>query len=131
LLKSATALEMYRRVHGRIVPTKVADFLILDRHFARSIHFCLIHAQRSLQEITGSQAGTFSYRSEQGMGLLRAELDYTNIDDIIDLGIHEFVDDFQKRLNLVGAAIHQDFFTTAKRKHDNATRRPVQTQQSS
>ncbi len=111
LLKSATALEMYRREHGKIVPRKVAGFLILDRHFPRSMRFCLIKAQQSLQQITGSQAGTFCNSAEQQMGLLCSILDYTSIDDIIRSGLHEFVDAFQVKLNRVGAAIHNDFFT--------------------
>ena len=111
MLKSATALEMYRREHGRIVPQTVADFLILDRRFPRSMHFCVIHSQESLREIAGSFSGTFSYRSEQLLGRLRSELDYTQILDIIGRGMHEFIDDFQVRLNEIGGAIHEDFFT--------------------
>ena len=114
LLKSASALEMYRRDHGRILPIKVADFLILDRHFPRSMHFCLIGAQESLSEITGSGAGTFSNRSEQLMGRLRSEFDYTDITDIVNQGMHEFIDGFQGHLNLVGDAIHDDFFTVKR-----------------
>lgn len=110
LLKSASALEMYRRVHGRIVPLKVADFLILDRQFPRSIHFCLIKAHSSLARITGSGEGAFRNRSEQRLGLLRSEVDYTDISDIIERGMHEFIDHFQVRLNQIGDSIHTDFF---------------------
>ena len=39
LLKSASALVMYRRQHGKIEPERVADFLILDRDFPRAMHF--------------------------------------------------------------------------------------------
>ena len=35
LLRSASALEMYRQRHGRITPANVVDFLILDRSFPR------------------------------------------------------------------------------------------------
>ncbi|MCO6455007.1 MAG: alpha-E domain-containing protein [Pirellulaceae bacterium] len=112
LLKSASALEMYRRRHGRIVPQRVAEFLMLDRHFPRSIRFCLIRIQDSLRSISGSESGTFINRVEQRVGLLRAELDYTTIDDIVDQGLHEFIDAFQTKLNEIGMAIYQDFFTT-------------------
>jgi uncharacterized alpha-E superfamily protein len=113
LLKSASALEMYRRTHGRIMPEKVADFLILDRFFPRSMHFCLIHAQESLRAISGSSEGTFRYRSEQLLGRLRSDTDYIRIEDIIQRGLHEFIDDFQIRLNRLGEAISQDFFVAA------------------
>ena len=112
LLKSASALEMYRRQHGKIVPQHVADFLILDRQFPRSMHFCLIKAQESLRHITGCEAGTFSNRAEQRMGRLCSSMDYMRIGDIIEHGLHEYIDNFQTQLNLVGNAIHDDFFTT-------------------
>ena len=111
LLKSTSALEMYRREHGRILPLKVADFLILDRNFPRSMHFCIIRAQESLRQIAGSHTGTFSFRSEKILGRLRSDLDYAQLKDIVQRGMHKFIDDVQIRLNDVGLAIHSDFFT--------------------
>ena len=125
LLRSASALAMYRRVHGRITPEDVAKFLILDRNFPRSMHFCLIRAQDSLWHITNSPAGTFRYQSEKLMGRLRTELDYTSIDDIIQQGMHEYIDAFQTRLNQIGDAIHQDFLTISK---ESTEASPVQLQ---
>lgn len=110
LLKSASALTMYRRTYGPITPTNVARFLVLDRDFPRSMHFCLMRAQESLGEITGSPLGTFQLRCEQLMGRLRMELDYTSIDDVIRQGMHEYIDLFQSQLNQLGKAIYQDFF---------------------
>ena len=110
LLRSASALSMYRRTHGQITPTNVARYLILDRNFPRAMHFCLIRAQDSLCEITGSPHGTFQLKSEQLMGRMRAELDYTSIDDVISRGMHEYIDRFQSKMNQLGEAIHQDFF---------------------
>lgn len=112
LLKSASALQMYRRQHGKIVPAHVADFLILDREFPRSMHFCLINAQDSLRNITGSEVGTFRNMAEQRMGRLCSSMDYNGIENIIEHGLHEYIDNFQSQLNLVGAAIRDDFFIT-------------------
>lgn len=110
LLKSASALEMYRKIHGRITPLQVADFLMLDREFARAMHFCLIKAEESLLAITGSPSGTFRNVAEQRLGRLRAELDYAQINEIIDQGLHEFIDKFQVKLTQVGEAIAETFF---------------------
>jgi len=110
LLKSAGALEMYRRAYGRIVPLLVADYLILDRDFPRSMHFCVIKAAESLQIITGSSAGTYQYPAEQRLGLLRSQMDYASIGAIIDQGLHEYIDDFQTQVNRIGEAIFEDFF---------------------
>jgi uncharacterized alpha-E superfamily protein len=103
---------MYRKVRGRITPIAVADFLILDRCFPRSMHFCLIEAEQSLHAITGSAAGTFQNDAEQQLGRLRSEFDFVRVEDIVYEGLHEFVDRFQQRLNLVGRAIFDTFFAT-------------------
>ncbi|MEZ6117959.1 MAG: alpha-E domain-containing protein [Pirellulaceae bacterium] len=111
LLRSASALEMYRREHGRIMPSRVAEFLLLSRDFPRSAHHCLIAIQDSLLRITGTERGTFQLRSEQLIGRLRSEFDYTSINDIISKGMHQFIDHLQTQLNEIGAAVHDDFFT--------------------
>jgi len=110
LLKSASAFQMYHRSRGRISPSQVADFLILDREFPRAMHFCLIHAEKSLRAITGSPRGLGQTPAEQQLSLLGSQFDFAYIDDIIEEGLHEFVDRFQTRLNLVDDAVHQTFF---------------------
>ena len=110
LLKSASALEMYRKAHGRLTPQQVAKFLMLDREFPRAVRFCVGRAEQSLLKITGGTHGNFDNRAEQRLGRLRAELDYTNIDEIFATGLHEFIDQFQAKLNGVGQAISETFF---------------------
>jgi uncharacterized alpha-E superfamily protein len=110
LLESASALEMYRKRFGRILPVQVADFLILDREFPRAIHFCLLKAEESLLAITGGQRGYFRTAPEKRLGRLRSQLDYTQIGEIIEQGLHEFIDAFQVQLNEVGESIQETFF---------------------
>jgi len=110
LLKSASALEMYRKKYGRITPVQVAEFLVLDCNFPRAMHYCLIRAEQSLLSISGGTPGTFRNPAERQLGRLRAELDYANMPEIIQRGLHEFIDAFQVKLNLVGTSVHQTFF---------------------
>lgn len=110
LLKSASALEMYRQRHGRLDPAHVVDFLLLDRHFARSVRFCLVKTEESLHAISGAPFGMFSNRAEQAAGKLRADLDYTDLADIFSVGMHEFIDHLQSDLNRLGLAVHETFF---------------------
>jgi len=110
LLRSATALEMYRRRHGTIVPANVIDFLILDSEFPRAILFCLLTAEQSLHAISGSRQGTFSNLAERRIGQLRSELSYSQVAEIIAGGLHEFLDNFQAQLNAAGEAITATFF---------------------
>jgi len=120
LLRSASALEMYRRVHGRTVPARVVEFLVLDQHFPRSIHSSIVTAEQSLHAITGTPPGTFNNRAEQELGRLRADLDYMDVNDLINDGFHEFIDGFQGRLNRVGDAVHDNLFAARPVGRNNA-----------
>lgn len=109
LLKSASALQMYHRSRGRISPAQVVDFLILERDFPRSIRFCLERAEKSLKAITGNQNGSTT-PAEVELNNLCSQFDFTYVDDIIEEGLHEFLDRFQSRLNRVDDAIFGTFF---------------------
>lgn len=110
LLKCVSAFEMFMKRFRRITPSRVVEFLVLDREFPRSMRYCLIRAEEALHGITGTPAGTFGVPAEQRLGRLRAELDYASVDDIITDGLHEFLDGFQAELNAVGDAVFDSFF---------------------
>jgi uncharacterized alpha-E superfamily protein len=110
MLRSASAFEMYRKRHGRIVPDKIVDFLLLDRQFPRAVHHCLMKAEESLHNISGTAVGTFSNVAEQRLGQLRSELAYARVEDITKAGLHEFLDALQTTLNRVGDGIYDTFF---------------------
>ena len=110
LLHSASGFEMYRRTYGLISPNDVVAFLLLDREFPRSILYCLSKAEESLHAISGTVLETFSNPAEQRLGQLRSEFAYAQVKQILSTGLHEFLDAFQTKLNLVGADIHKTFF---------------------
>jgi len=112
VLESASALEMYRKVHGAVSRRSVADFLIFDREFPRAMHFCLIKAEESLLAITGGSKGAYTNPAEQRLGRLRSNLDYGAIDEILgaESGLHGFIDGFQTSLNQASEAIFATFF---------------------
>lgn len=111
LLKSASAYEMYRKCgQHRITPMAVAEFLILSREFPRSIQFCLVQTERSLHQITGTPVGSWRSSVERSLGKLRSDLDYLTIEDIVQSGLHEFLDDLQQCMNDVDRKIYETFF---------------------
>jgi uncharacterized alpha-E superfamily protein len=110
LLKSVTGFEMYRKKHGRISPDRIVEFLLLDGEFPRAIRYSLVHADEALHAITGTPRGAFSCQSEQRLGLLRSEFDYTHVDAILRAGLHEFLDGLQTRMNAIDECIREDFF---------------------
>lgn len=110
VLKSASAFEMYRKVHHHITPRNVADFLIFNPLFPRSIRHCIAKAMICLHRITGGRNGAIHNVAEKRLGRLEADLEYADIDEVIEYGMHEYLDELQTRLNHVDTAIGQVFF---------------------
>jgi uncharacterized alpha-E superfamily protein len=110
LLHSVSGYEMFRRRHGRILPEKVLDFLVLDQEFPRAVLFCLLRAEESLLALSGTPMGSFRNNAEKRLSRLRASIAYSNVEDIISRGLHEFLDELQTGLNRIGDSIFDSFF---------------------
>lgn len=123
LLRSVSALQAYRQKYGRIAPPHVVEYLLLDREFPRSVRYCAGRVQDSLHSISGTPLGTFGNEAERRCGMLMSELSYMRVDDIMDTGLHEFIDACQLKLNGIGDAIFGTFF--ALRPIEGAARAPV------
>jgi uncharacterized alpha-E superfamily protein len=109
VLRSVSGFEMYRKRYGRITPSDVVDFLVMDPEFPRAVRFCIKSASDSLQCVTGTAVGAFRYRSEQLMGQLRAELDFTSVETVIQGGLHEYLDGLQQKMNSIDSSLRDDF----------------------
>jgi uncharacterized alpha-E superfamily protein len=110
VLRSTSALELYRRRHGRFQEDRVVDFLLLDREFPRSVHHNLIGLEETLHAISGSPRGTFANPAEQLAGQLRSDLAYASARDVLAEGLHDYLDRLQYRLNVLGDAVAESFF---------------------
>jgi uncharacterized alpha-E superfamily protein len=110
LLRSVSALEMYRKRHGPLDYQRVLGFLMLDPLFPRSIRHCLDHAQESLRAVTGDLVEPRSTQAERVLGRLAAEVRFASVEEILAAGLHEHLDRFQLKLNEVDAAICDTFF---------------------
>lgn len=111
LLKSASAYEMYRKTYGKLDSRHITEFLILNRHFPRAIYYCTLEAHKALHAITGADFMGFSNSAGKALGRLRSELTYTEVDEIIGFGLHQYLDNFQKKTNQVGDAVFDSFFS--------------------
>ncbi len=101
VLNSCSASEAYRRHYvGQIAPWKVAEFLVLNEHFPRSILFCVTALDHALHDISGAHTASFTNEVERQSGMLRYQLAYSTVTSIFQQGLHEFLDEIQ--LNLIG-----------------------------
>lgn len=111
VLQSVSGFEMYRKRHHGITPKRVVDFMVLDRNFPRAIMHCVQMANASAHAISGSPEGTFWNVAEKRLGQLGSELAYLTVDEIVSMGLHEFLDSLQTKLNLIGDGIFETFIT--------------------
>ncbi len=115
ILRSCSAWDAYKSLHGAEVnPRLVAEFLLLNEEFPRSVEFCVAELNRALRRLSGVAEGKFCNDAEKLAGRLVAELQFTTIDEIFDQGLHGYLDRLQGQLNHIGAAlfnayIYQDF----------------------
>ncbi len=117
LLESSSALLMYRKVYGRIEPKNVAEFLLLDRHFPRSVRYCIATTRASLHSIIQDSQHVMAHQpaSEQNdpeylLAQVDQQLSDLSIEDVIRQGLHQFVDDIQTKVSDIGQAIYHAYF---------------------
>lgn len=128
VLRSVDGFEMFRKRYHSLTIQRVVEFLVLDKEFPRSIHFCVRAASNALARVGGPVPEV----ENQAIRLVRDCQDLLESSDaqtIINNGLHEFIDMLQKDFNLLGAAINDAYFSR-KRDKLNASQRQSQTQSS-
>ncbi|MEX2373457.1 MAG: alpha-E domain-containing protein [Dehalococcoidia bacterium] len=111
VLRSASALEAFRkRYRGGVTGPRVADLLMFDRAFPRSLMFSVAALSRHFDRATAATPDTRSVRAARVIALLELDLRAADAADVIRTGLHEFLDEFQVRLNEVDVALTEDIY---------------------
>jgi len=106
ILRSVSAFEVYRKVYRDVIaPSRVAELLVLRDDMPRSLLACMNEVCLNLEKVRNSR----SRETERRAGLLRAELQHGRIEDILQMGLHTFLNAFLERVNDLGGRISQDF----------------------
>jgi uncharacterized alpha-E superfamily protein len=109
LLKSVSGFNSYRQIYHKIDPSYIVDYLVLNRYFPRSILYCLMTVENSLHAISESSHG-FSNLAEKQIGNLRSTLEFSEVSDVFEYGLHEYLDKLQLRLNHISESIYDQYF---------------------
>ncbi|WP_033926497.1 alpha-E domain-containing protein [Sphingomonas sp. 35-24ZXX] len=108
ILRSVSAYRAFRWLNpGETNPRNIAQFMILDQVMPRSLAFCASRMASALEAIAREYGG--AGESLALASALSRELAGTNIDMIVDNGLHQFIQDFIKRNNAISAQIEQEF----------------------
>ena len=124
MLKSCSAMEAYRKQYQQLQTWRVAEFLLLNREFPRSVLFCLNQVRHAVDMIAAGAGETIlngaTSRStpaqqttpQRLLGRLLNEMEYLDIRDVLGEAMHPFLDRIQQRLNQAGNDIATTFFST-------------------
>jgi uncharacterized alpha-E superfamily protein len=108
VLRSVAGDRAYRWLNaGRMDARGIAEFLILDGRFPRSLAFCYEKLRSNMASLA-RQYGDETHAHE----LLRfagTRLHQASIEQIVDAGLHEFIVDFIARNLELATAISQDY----------------------
>lgn len=110
LLKSVTGFNTYKRLYGNIELSGIVEFLVLDKIFPRSVFYCLREAEGCLTKISGSTGSGFRNSAEKEIGELRSSLEYDDVEDVINKGLHEYLNHLQVKINVISDKINLNFF---------------------
>jgi uncharacterized alpha-E superfamily protein len=106
VLRSCSAWDAYKTFYGADVhPRLVAEFLLFNDSFPRSVRFCVSELNRAIRRISGVAEGTFCNDSEKLTGRFLADLQFSTIEEIFDHGLHQYLDEAQTKLNNIGEAL--------------------------
>jgi len=110
VLRSCSAWDAYKTFYGADMhPRLVAEFLIFNDSFPRSVRFCVSELNRAVRRISGVAEGNFSNDAEKLTGRFLAELQFSTVDEIFDRGLHQYLDEAQTKLNDIGEALFRAY----------------------
>jgi uncharacterized alpha-E superfamily protein len=107
LLKSLSGFDAYRRqYHAGIRPIDVVEFTVLNPNFPRSLTYCLNGMERAIERIGPIEHGAVA----EALQALRRHLAVVKPKDILDQGLHEYLDRYLELLADLAIALQTDYF---------------------
>ncbi|NJM39025.1 MAG: alpha-E domain-containing protein [Akkermansiaceae bacterium] len=109
LLRSSSAWHAFQAQSSRLDPKSIVEYLLLEPEFPRSVACSANELANTLEILCGSNPKGDLALPVRLAGRLQAELAYTTIEEVLDHGLNEYIDDLQTKLNGIGHAIFQAF----------------------
>jgi len=111
VLRSASALEAFRKQHrGAVSGPRVVSMLMFDRNFPRSLAFSVAALRRHFERATVDTPDSRAIRAARETALLELDLRAADASNVIHKRLHEFLDEYEGRLNAIDRALAEDIF---------------------
>jgi uncharacterized alpha-E superfamily protein len=110
LLSGCVALEAYCKAHtAEIRPLRVAEFLLLNPEFPHSIRFSVDRVNAALHMISDLTQRSAKLPTRIA-GRLRAQLNFSQIEEIMDEGMHTYLQSVRKECGEIHTTIRDIYF---------------------
>jgi uncharacterized alpha-E superfamily protein len=114
LLRSVSGFEVYRQTyHDVITPERVAELLIFRKEMPRSLAACMNDLRKNIQYVRND----YSAKTERLVGRMHADLQYGQIQEVLQGGIHAYLTEFLEKTFELGQQISQDFLVPLNPAH--------------
>ena len=114
LLRSVSGFEVYRQTyHDVITPARVAELLIFRKEMPRSLAACLTDLNKNIAHVRNA----YSKKTERLAGKMLSNLQYGQIEEVLQYGIHEYLTEFLEKTYDLGQQISQDFLVPLNLAH--------------
>jgi uncharacterized alpha-E superfamily protein len=107
LLKALSGFEPYRRKHPQLLPLAVAEFVMLDGEFPRSLRFAVDRMEQALSKVGRAREPSAALRA---VAALRARLHENTAESLFDQGLHDFLGGFLAGISKLHEAVRDEYF---------------------
>jgi uncharacterized alpha-E superfamily protein len=106
VLRSVGAFRAYHKIYADVItPLRVAELLMLRRDLPRSLVACLERITTTLDTLCHDRAR----ECQRLAGVAHARLRFSRMDEIFEIGLHEFLTTFIDRNTELAGQIQRDF----------------------
>lgn len=110
LLRSCAALEAYCRCYtADLRRERIAEFMLLNAEFPRSVRFAAARIEESLRSIAQLTGRGVGGRADRVAGRLHATLDYGQVDEILSDDPEHYVEGIIRYCAQIHSALYQSY----------------------
>ncbi|MEQ8356774.1 MAG: alpha-E domain-containing protein [Kiloniellaceae bacterium] len=111
VLRSAAGYHAFRRVQpSGMTQADVSGFLLFHSRFPRSVRACIRDISDRMNQLRSSHRLSGGSKAQEELDELCSVLDDVEIDQVIDKGMHEFIDWIQLKLSRIHGELGAAYF---------------------
>ena len=114
LLLSVSGLSLYLKTYKSAFEARnVIDQLIFNTRFPRSVMYSLNSIERYFERLDNTHDSEGSKVVSFQLGKLRSKIQYSNLQNVSEIGLHNYLKGINEDLQIIGNALNQYYFANS------------------